>query len=61
MAVTKETLKRMIDEMGLIPLSDEELDIILPKCRRCTVESGQKLAETDLSTSRVSHVFRASP
>ena len=60
MAITKETLKRMIDEMGLIPLSDEELDIILPQVQS-TVESGQKLAETDLSSSRVSHVFRASP
>ena len=60
MAVTKETLKRMIDEMGLIPLSDEELDIILPQVQS-TVDSGQKLAETDLSSSRVSHVFRASP
>ena len=60
MAVTRETLKRMIDEMGLIPLSDEELDIILPQVQS-TVESGQKLAETDLSSSRVSHVFRASP
>ena len=60
MAVTKETLKRMIDEMGLIPLSDEELDIILPEVQKMT-ESGQKLAEADLSPSRVSHVFRASP
>ena len=60
MAVTKETLKRMIDEMGLIPLSDEELAIILPQVQS-TVDSGQKLAETDLSSSRVSHVFRASP
>lgn len=60
MVVTRETLKRMIDEMGLIPLSDEELDIILPQVQS-TVESGQKLAETDLSSSRVSHVFRASP
>ena len=50
----------MIDEMGLIPLSDEELDIILPQVQS-TVDSGQKLAETDLSSSRVSHVFRASP
>ena len=58
MAVTKETLKRMIDEMGLIPLSDEELDIILPQVQS-TVDSGEKLAETDLSSSRVSHVFRA--
>ncbi len=60
MAVTRETLKRMIDEMGLIPLSDKELDIILPQVQS-TVESGQKLAETDLSSSRVSQVFRASP
>ncbi len=60
MAVTRETLKRMIDEMGLIPLSDEELDIILPEVQKMT-ESGQKLAEADLSSSRVSHVFRASP
>ncbi len=60
MAVTKETLKRMIDEMGLIPLSDEELDIILPEVQSIT-EAGRKLSETDLSSSRVSHVFRASP
>ena len=60
MAVTKETLKRMIDEMGLIPLSDEELDIILPEVQSMA-EAGRKLSETDLSSSRVSHVFRASP
>ena len=60
MAVTKETLKRMIDEMGLIPLSDEELDIILPEVQSVT-DSGRKLSETDLSSNRVSHVFRASP
>ena len=60
MAVTKETLKRMIDEMRLIPLSDEELDIILPEVQSVT-DSGRKLSETDLSSSRVSHVFRASP
>ena len=60
MAVTKETLKRMIDDMGLIPLSDEELDIILPEVQSIT-EAGRKLSETDLSSSRVSHVFRASP
>ena len=60
MAVTKETLKRMIDEMGLIPLSDEELDIILPEVQSIT-EAGRKLSETDLSSSRVSHVFRATP
>ena len=60
MAVTKETLKRMIDEMDLIPLSDEELDIILPEVQNMT-EAGRKLSETDLSSSRVSHVFRASP
>ena len=59
MAVTKETLKRMIDEMGLIPLSDEELDIILPEVQSMA-EAGRKLSETDLSSSRVSHVFRAS-
>ena len=60
MAVTRETLKRMIDEMGLIPLSDEELDIILPEVQNIA-EAGRKLSETDLSSSRVSHVFRASP
>ena len=60
MAVTKETLKRMIDEMGLIPLSDEELDIILPEVQNMA-EAGRKLSEANLSSSRVSHVFRASP
>ena len=29
MAVTRETLKRMIEELDLIPMSDDELDLIL--------------------------------
>jgi len=34
MAVSKETLKRMVEEMNLIPLSDEELDQVV-----CEVQS----------------------
>ena len=60
MPVTKETLKRMIDELDLIPLSDEELDVILPQVQDMA-DAGRKLAKEDLSASRVSHVFRASP
>ena len=60
MAVTKETLKRMIEELNLIPLSDKELDVILPEVQDM-VDGAEKLAKTDLSSSRVSHVFRASP
>jgi hypothetical protein len=60
MTLTKETLKRMIEELNLIPLSDKELDVILPEVQGM-VEGAEKLSETDLSSSRVSHVFRASP
>jgi hypothetical protein len=60
MTVTKETLRRMITEFDLIPMSDQELDIILPELQQ-TGEDMKKLAKVDLSSTRISHVFRADP
>lgn len=60
MAVTKETLKRMIEELNLIPMSDEELEIVLPRVQSI-VDNMEQLSEVDLSRIRVSHVFRADP
>jgi Asp-tRNA(Asn)/Glu-tRNA(Gln) amidotransferase C subunit len=60
MAVTKETLKRMIEELNLIPMSDEELEIVLPRVQSI-VDHMEQLSEVDLSEIRVSHVFRADP
>lgn len=44
MPVTKEFLKRMIEEMNLIPMSDEELEIILPKVQS-TMDGMEQLSE----------------
>jgi hypothetical protein len=60
MAVTKETLKRMIEEMNLIPMSDQELDIVLPEVQGM-LEGMKQISELDLSSIRISHVFRADP
>ncbi len=60
MAVTKETLKRMIEELNLIPMSDEELEIVLPRIQSI-VDHMEQLSEMNLSEIRVSHVFRADP
>jgi Asp-tRNA(Asn)/Glu-tRNA(Gln) amidotransferase C subunit len=60
MPVTKEFLKRMIEEMNLIPMSDEELEIILPKVQS-TMDGMEQLSELDLSEVRIAQVFRADP
>ena len=60
MPVTKEFLKRMIEELDLIPMSDEELEIILPKVRTM-MEGMEQLSKVDLSEIRTSLIFRAEP
>ena len=60
MAVSKETLRRMVEEMDLIPLSDEELDQTLPEVQ-ALVDAMSELSEVDIMETRVSHVFRADP
>ena len=60
MAVSKETLKRMVEEMNLIPLSDEELDQVLPEVQGL-VDVMSEYSEVDLVEIRISHVFRADP
>ena len=51
MAVTKETLKRMIEELNLIPMSDEELEIVLPRVQSI-VDNMEQLSEVDLSRNQ---------
>ena len=60
MAVSKETLKTMVEEMDLIPLSDKELDQILPEVQEL-VDLMSDLSDVDLEETRISHVFRADP
>jgi Asp-tRNA(Asn)/Glu-tRNA(Gln) amidotransferase C subunit len=60
MPVTKDFLKRMIEELDLIPMSDEELEIVLPKVRNM-MDGMEQLSELDLSEIRTSLVFRADP
>lgn len=59
MAVTKETLQRMVREMGMVPVSEEEIEVILPALNHF-LEDIQKLRALDLSGVR-SHIFRAEP
>ncbi len=60
MPVTKDFLKRMIEELNLVPMSDEELEIVLPKVRNM-MDGMEQLSELDLSEIRTSLVFRADP
>lgn len=60
MAVSKETLQRMVEEMNLIPLSDKELDQILPEVQDL-IDTMSELSDVDLVETRISHVFRADP
>ncbi len=60
MAVSKETLRSMVEEMNLIPLSDKELDLILPEVQEL-IDAMSELSDVDLVETRISHVFRAEP
>jgi len=60
MAVSKETLRSMVEEMNLIPLSDKELDLILPEVQEL-IDAMSELSDVDLVETRISHVFRADP
>ena len=59
--VTKATLRAMIAELGLIPLTDEELDIVLPQVQahRDAMEKLDKAL--DLSMVAPGSVFFAEP
>jgi hypothetical protein len=57
MAVTKETLRRMAEEFGMLPMSDEELEKALPTVQ-ANVEVAVKLRELDLSQVFAARVVR---
>ena len=61
MPVTRETLRGMIDDFGMIPLTDEELDYLLPAVQ-AQVDAMAKLdAEVDLSMVPPGAIFHAEP
>jgi Asp-tRNA(Asn)/Glu-tRNA(Gln) amidotransferase C subunit len=58
MTISKELVVRLIEEQGLIPMSDEELEIALPTIQSIA-DNMKDISELDLSGVRTSHVFRA--
>ena len=58
MTISKALLVKLIEEQGLIPMSDEELEIALPTIQSIA-ENMKEISEMDLSGVRTSHVFRA--
>jgi Asp-tRNA(Asn)/Glu-tRNA(Gln) amidotransferase C subunit len=58
MTISKELVVRLIEEQGLIPMSDEELEIALPTIQSIA-DNMKEISELDLSGVRTSHVFRA--
>jgi ABC-type metal ion transport system substrate-binding protein len=59
MTISKALLLKLIEEQGLIPMSDEELEIALPTIHSIA-DNMKEISEMDLSGVRTSHVFRAS-
>jgi hypothetical protein len=57
--VTRETLRHLVDEFGLIPMSDAELNVVLPQIQS-QVDAVQAAKEVDVTGVRTSHVFHAS-
>lgn len=57
--VTKKTLRDMIDEFGLIPMSEDELDLVIPQVQSLACEM-DRTKNIDVSDTGSSHVFRAS-
>ena len=58
MPVSKDTLKAMIREYGGIPLSDEELELVVPEVESYLKEVGQ-LRDLDLSAVMSGRLMRA--
>ncbi|MBI4232988.1 MAG: hypothetical protein HY686_00945 [Chloroflexi bacterium] len=59
--VTRETLKAMIRELGGVPLTDEELDMLVPAVQG-QVDAMSKLdAALDLSQVAPGLIFHAEP
>ena len=57
--VTRETLRSMIDEFDLIPMSDRELDLVVPQLQSLVDAMGSAKG-VDVADVRSSHVFHAS-
>lgn len=57
--VRRETLQRMIEEFDLIPMSDTELDLVLPEIQS-VLNAMRGSRQVDLADVRTSHIFQAS-
>ncbi|MCZ6614738.1 MAG: hypothetical protein O6920_03005 [Chloroflexi bacterium] len=60
MSVSKDTLKAMIRDLGGVPMTEEQLDIVLPAVQ-AHVEAMATLDEVDLSEVLPGHIFRIQP
>ena len=61
MAVSRETLRGMIDDFGMIPLTDEELDYILPAVQAQVDAMARLDADVDLSMVPPGAIWHAEP
>lgn len=57
--LTADTLHHMVEEFGLIPMNDTELEIVTPQVQ-VLVDGMAATNSYDVSFVRSSHVFRAS-
>ena len=60
MSVSKDTLKAMIRDLAGVPMTEEQLDTVLPAVQ-AHVEAMTTLDEVDLSEVLPGHVFRIQP
>ena len=58
MAVTRETLRRMLKELGGLELTEDELDRVLPHVQNYAEQAG-RLRHLDLSEVLSSRLLRA--
>ena len=58
MSVSKDTLKSIIRDLGGVPMTEEQLDAVLPAVS-AHLEGMAALDEVDLSEILSGHVFRA--
>ena len=59
-SVTKDTLKAIIQDLGGVPMTEEQLDAVLPAVQ-AHVAAMATLDEVDLSEVLPGHIFRVQP
>ena len=61
MSVSKDTLKAMVRDMGGVPLTEEQLDVVLPAVQASMDAMATLNDEVDLSEVLPGHIFRSQP